>query len=905
MDNHTFAGFRQLCLTYVLEFTDYQGIGQDPLYRRYDSVESVVRRGNIPQQFRRFLARPLHDPDKGEIRWYVPDWNDEEVPVPLTTLQGPELEKYRAIRKRTVDAWMQSLDTLSGEDLQIMMGALKHISDDFIFCSGDEVYLVGWGMNPSPSYQGRGAVLHNCPRPRPRKPAGPLSPETPPGGGDVVKEILPPPPPPEPPMARLRFLPGDPTAEVQPELAEQMRPLGYVLNPGDIPGVHPPQGATFVGWNPNPVGWQVNGDMDFLPVYESMTTVVKPIRKGHPWWWWLLWILLGLLLLLLAGWLFRGCLFSACSSCAGMIGAENGVIALPTDDRGDCNGVAVPITGADGKLPSDPIVAAPVRGADGEMPPLIEEPGMPTRIANRLILFPTGQNPDVDALARDFKQAYPGDAYNIIGVDRNVPYLVIEVPQDERERISAEINGKIPSQEFIAFDEELYELNGQADTQNDAGGSASVSDAGWHLRAIRAPEAWQITRGNRDVVVAVVDDGIQPGHPMFKGRIVKPYNVFTHNNQLSAGSGHGTHTAGLAVGSDEFYASKGAAGVAPDCSLMPVQVFDNGQCPLSALVSGVMYAVNNGASVINMSVGPSLSALAILPPSAQRELARTQFLNTQKLWNKVAESAVKKNVVLVMAAGNDNILSILPPENRNNLSIAVGAVDRRKYPTEFTNWGDGTDLSAPGVDIMSSFPTGDFRAFDGTSQAAPLVAGAVALMKSLDRSVTARQARDVLYRTGCDVYGAMPPMIQVDLALKGVRGRDFQRGADRPMPPVPEGQGYVNPGAVWGDGSGASGTQPVAGAGNVAPGGGDVAVLPGNGSVAPVGGSAAAGTVTPGNGGVATPGNGSVSGPGNGGAAPAGGTVTPGNGTDYDEIRRQIEYYKKRIAELERQLPHK
>lgn len=877
MDNHTFAGLRQLCLTYVLEFTDYQGIGHDPLYRRYDSVESVVRRGTLPQQYRRFLARPLHDPDKGEIRWYIPEWNDDDVPVPMNTLDGPELERYQEIKKRTVDAWMRSLDSLSGEDLQIMMGALKHISDDFIFCSGDEVYLVAWGMKPSPSYQGVGSVLHNCPKPRPRKPAGPVPPVVPP----VIEERAEVIPPAEPEMARLRFLPGDPTAEVQPELAEQMRPLGYVLTPADIPGVHPPQGAGFVGWEPNPVGWQVNGDMDFTPVYETLTPVVVPVKKKHPWWWWLLWILLGLLLLLLAGWLFRGCLFSACSSCAGcgFLGAENGVIALPTDELGDRNGVAVPIAGADGKLPADPIVAAPVRDADGKLPPIIEEPGMPSRIANRLILFPTGPNPDVDALARDFKRAYPGDAYNIIGVDRNVPYLVIEIPENERERISGEINGKIPSQEFIAFDEELYELNG---TQSDGDGVASVDDAGWHLRAIRVPEAWQITRGNRDVVVAVVDDGIQAGHPMFKGRIVKPYNVFTHNNQLSAGSGHGTHTAGLAVGSDEFYASKGAAGVAPGCSLMPVQVFDNGQCPLSALVSGVMYAVNNGASVINMSVGPSLAALAILPPPAQREMARTQFLNTQKLWNKVAESAVKKNVVLVMSAGNDNILSILPPENRNSLSIVVGAVDRRKYPTEFTNWGDGTDISAPGVDIMSSFPTNAFRAFDGTSQSAPLVAGTVALMKSLDSGITATQARNVLYRTGCDVFGAMPPMVQADLALKGVQAGDFNRGEDRVMPSVPEADRAAGPGALWGDESGVAVAVP-----GVTEGGRDVAVIPGNGPAVPGDGAV-------------TPGNGSDT-PGSGAATPS-----PGNGgTDYDEIRRQIEYYKKRISELERQLPRK
>ncbi len=67
---------------------------------------------------------------------------------------------------------------------------------------------------------------------------------------------------------------------------------------------------------------------------------------------------------------------------------------------------------------------------------------------------------------------------------------------------------------------------------------------------------------------------------------------------MSPGQGHGTHVAGLAVGSTEFY-SEGAAGVAPNCKIMPVQVFDNGMCTFSSLASGIMYAIHNGANIIN------------------------------------------------------------------------------------------------------------------------------------------------------------------------------------------------------------------------------------------------------------------------------------------------------------------
>ena len=273
---------------------------------------------------------------------------------------------------------------------------------------------------------------------------------------------------------------------------------------------------------------------------------------------------------------------------------------------------------------------------------------------------------------------------------------MIQIPENERDEIRRTINSKIPNHKFIVFDEEIYELNGHLS-------ATSASSPGWHLNAVKAREGWAISKGSPSVTVAVVDDGIDASHPMFKDRIVNAYNVYTQNNALSKGEGHGTHTAGLAVGSLDFL-NQGAAGIAPDCMLMPVQVIDNNMCPLSALVSGVMYSVHKGADVVNISIGPSFQGLNQLPVELQNQIAQTQFKNVEKLWNRVCKLASDKKTILVFAAGNDDILSSIPPENRSAVAITVGAADQKLYPTDFTNYGPCTDISAPGKEILFLFP---------------------------------------------------------------------------------------------------------------------------------------------------------------------------------------------------------
>lgn len=903
MDNHTFIGKRKVGSTEICDFTDYQGIGRDPLYKRYESVYSIVKK-YINPRYAHFLAAPYYSANDDAVNWYIDEWN--ETPEILNNLQADRQSKYQRIKNETISHYREIINNLSGEELQVMACALRYIDDDFIFCCDDKVYVVAWGMTPDTrKHISKGELVHESPSVTKykltfdegeygtfsSKLSGHISlpenteissndiPDVLPSDGykfigwepnpigmKVISDMtfvakysqadIPPVEPPVPPThpqsqnAICRFNAGENgTLNGNYEIT---MPIGSRLLASVIPHVTPNKGFTFKGWDSNPVDSLVKGNTTFNAVYEKDLPWYKKLwlwLTGSGCFKWLLWVLLALLLLLLLSWLFKGC-----QSCSRSVNAvdEPDKIVTAAGDTIDDNGVAKPISLHDGRLPDDASVVAPIRDESGQTPPIVREPGVPPVIANRLFLFLENENDNVDALAADFKKAYPGEQYSIIGFDRDVKSLLIQIPENERDEIRRTINSKIPNHEFIVFDEEIYELNGHIST-------TSASSPGWHLNAVKAHDGWEICKGNPSVTVAVVDDGIDASHPMFKGRIVNAYNVYTQNNALSKGEGHGTHTAGLAVGSLD-YQSQGAAGIAPECMLMPVQVIDNNMCPLSALVSGVMYSIHKGADVVNISIGPSFQGLNQLPIELQNQIAQTQFKNVEKLWNRVCKLAADKKSILVFAAGNDDILSSIPPENRSAVAITVGAVDQKLYPTDFTNYGPCTDISAPGKEIYSSFPVKDFRSCDGTSMAAPIVSGTVALMKSLKKDLTVEQARNVLYKTGCDVYGNMPPMVQVNLALEAVKRGDFSTPDVREMRSVPG----VAIDETNGD-TPSSWSEPTTEI---------IVVESGESNV------------------IANP-------------IPGGNTTVPvsENESDYDAIRRLIAIYKQKITELEGQLP--
>ena len=399
------------------------------------------------------------------------------------------------------------------------------------------------------------------------------------------------------------FIPGE-FGDLEGE-AEREKKWGTHLDEAEVPEVVAHKGYKFTQWEPNPMETLIQGRTEFTAHYEKDIPWYKRLwnwLKSEPVKKWIKRILLFLLFIIL-----MLLLFQTCQSCErqqrnspsevhqrtmpdGRVIDDNrpqqphrpaeGGRPLPPSRPGE----AAPITNPEGQLPSNPsLIVAPVVGEDGSIPPIDKGPGKPETIANRLNLYFEDDEADLQAFANAFKQAYPSDDYQIIGCDEKVKLIQIQLPENQRNTLRDKLPAQFPDFSFFVVDETLF-IGGNWQKHQQA------SD-GWHLKAVHAKQAWQITQGKEEVVIAVVDDGIDFEHPMFTGRITKPYNVFTQTAQLSKGEGHGTHVAGLAAGSDD-YLSQGAAGLAPKCRLMPIQVFDNGYCTFSSVTSGIMYAIH-------------------------------------------------------------------------------------------------------------------------------------------------------------------------------------------------------------------------------------------------------------------------------------------------------------------------
>jgi subtilisin len=278
---------------------------------------------------------------------------------------------------------------------------------------------------------------------------------------------------------------------------------------------------------------------------------------------------------------------------------------------------------------------------------------------------------------------------------------------------------------------------------------APVADTGysWSNNLVNAPEVWAKGYTGRDVVVAVVDTGVDHTHSDLDSNIwrntreiagngidddgngflddVHGWNFANGNNNTMDVNGHGTHVAGTIAAENN---GTGITGIAHNAQIMPVKVLgDNGSGTSLGVAQGIRYAADNGADVINLSLGGGYSA---------------------EIESAIAH-AVSKGAIVVMAAGNEGTPR---PSNPASLAIryglSVGAININGNIASFSNRA-GTDsrmqhLTAPGVNIFSTRPGGGYRSLNGTSMAAPHVAGVVALMRQANPNLTDNQARQIL-----------------------------------------------------------------------------------------------------------------------------------------------------------------
>jgi len=254
----------------------------------------------------------------------------------------------------------------------------------------------------------------------------------------------------------------------------------------------------------------------------------------------------------------------------------------------------------------------------------------------------------------------------------------------------------------------------------------------WGPPRVGLPSAWEITTGTEDVVVAVLDSGLDRDAADFSGRIVSPYSVTGESAEWPAWQdnlGHGTAVAGVACARGDD--GEGIAGAAWDVMVMPVKISEAGESDTTILSEAIQYAVDQGADVINISFsGPQTS---------------------QTLTAAVAY-AIAQGVVVVAAAGNDGATTVSYPAASSGV-IAVGATTRTDARWSGSNMGAALDLVAPGDDIIgySQRSSGSFGYWDGTSLSGPLVAGVAALMLSVDDSLTPEQVATIIDETADDL----------------------------------------------------------------------------------------------------------------------------------------------------------
>jgi subtilisin len=241
-------------------------------------------------------------------------------------------------------------------------------------------------------------------------------------------------------------------------------------------------------------------------------------------------------------------------------------------------------------------------------------------------------------------------------------------------------------------------------------------------------------KGGAGINVAVIDTGIDCGHPDLAANCVYGVNYVSKGKDPFDDHGHGTHVAGIIAARDNGF---GVIGVAPEATLYAVKVLDaNGSGFWSSVASGIVWATQHGMDVINMSLGG------------------TSF--SQTVANAV-EKASAAGVLVVSAAGNAGCCDTVLYPAKLPESMAVAAVDANDARASFSSTGPELDVAAPGVNILSTVPTGSCRLCDpsgykvlsGTSMATPHVSGTGALLMS--RGFTNLDARAHIDGTAKDL----------------------------------------------------------------------------------------------------------------------------------------------------------
>ena len=266
----------------------------------------------------------------------------------------------------------------------------------------------------------------------------------------------------------------------------------------------------------------------------------------------------------------------------------------------------------------------------------------------------------------------------------------------------------------------------------------------WAIAKVNAEQAWAKAgnKGEREIIVAVIDTGVDYNHESLRPNMVPGYDFNANDDDPMdetsfQNPGHGTHVAGITGATGEV--NGGIIGLSARVSIMPLRFLGaNGSGDLMAGIKAIDWAIENGAKVINASWGAEVSKSQAEPLI------------------EAVKRASDAGVIFVAAAGNssknNDTAGFWPANAKFENTITVAASNSSDGKPNWSNYGRAiVDLAAPGENIMSTIPGNKYQNLSGTSMAAPLVSGLVALLASQNPDITGAEVRSLMQTTGAQV----------------------------------------------------------------------------------------------------------------------------------------------------------
>ncbi|WP_216829503.1 S8 family peptidase [Alkalihalobacterium elongatum] len=321
-------------------------------------------------------------------------------------------------------------------------------------------------------------------------------------------------------------------------------------------------------------------------------------------------------------------------------------------------------------------------------------------------------------------EAWIEDQKDLTLVKNSDPYYIVESATKSSDQLVSELT-KNPDVEFV---EPNFLFTKQATQAVVVPNDEFFQPYQWNLSQIAAQEGWEVTDGSEETTIAVLDTGVDPEHQDLKGKVLEGFNAFDGTSNSNDLHGHGTHVAGIAAAITNNVT--GIAGVAWQNNILPVKVLnENGEGSSFEVARGIRWAVDNGAEVINMSLG--------------------DYHNSYILHDAI-RYAHQNDVVLIAASGNDNTNEPMYPADYKEV-LTVAATDDKRERAFFSNFGHHVDVAAPGEHIPSLFPNNNYVIMSGTSMAAPHVAGLAGLIRSINPELSNEEVYELMTATAIDL----------------------------------------------------------------------------------------------------------------------------------------------------------